>query len=224
MFPRLPRLGPRTRYAVGVALLSIAFYVAGRYNITAADIVTGIWNFVLIVWGLARWEPSPSPATKVADTAVSTSTYVVNHQIMPTLTSTTSSNELNGTTMCPLKSAPAFDINSTSPAIFTNMTALTAATSVQVFEVTTKTIVAAKQPIKITETSIGSVAATLVQAVNITKQTDAAPKQAVNATNQNPKTCPNPHYEVQILSYSPLVIYIKNFVTTAEREHLISLA
>jgi prolyl 4-hydroxylase len=37
-------------------------------------------------------------------------------------------------------------------------------------------------------------------------------------------SCDDPPYKIHILSKSPLVIYISNFITSKEREHLQELA
>ena len=45
-----------------------------------------------------------------------------------------------------------------------------------------------------------------------------------NTTGNNPWLCRDPPYTVRIFSFFPLVIYIENFLTKAERTHLLDLA
>lgn len=50
-------------------------------------------------------------------------------------------------------------------------------------------------------------------------QQQIVPAPAAGFTN-----CTNPSYNARIFSFSPLVIYIENFVTEAERAYLIEIA
>lgn len=56
----------------------------------------------------------------------------------------------------------------------------------------------------------------------------AFPATAAAAEEQKPLssdyTCTHPPYKIQMVAKSPLVIYISDFVTSAEREHLLGLA
>jgi prolyl 4-hydroxylase len=39
----------------------------------------------------------------------------------------------------------------------------------------------------------------------------------------NPASCPKHSYETHILSLEPLMVYIENFLSVKEREHLVSI-
>lgn len=44
-----------------------------------------------------------------------------------------------------------------------------------------------------------------------------------DVTNQTPLQCPGDSYSVHIFSKEPLVVYIENFLSVAERSHLLDI-
>lgn len=48
----------------------------------------------------------------------------------------------------------------------------------------------------------------------------AFPASAKNITESYEQQCPNSTYSVQVFSFDPLIVYLRDFISTAEREHL----
>jgi len=65
---------------------------------------------------------------------------------------------------------------------------------------------------------VGAVAALSNTFVNA-KNADQAPL----TESSNPYVCEHPPYKVHLVSHSPLVIYLENFVTPKERAHLLKI-